>query len=660
MKYPILLLTLLLMWHSAVLTEECAAKGYKSSSEVAVVEMKNREYKEGRLARALASLGYKADEALTSIVENRFDFKNVSILIFGTFATSQPEVRRFLQEKSTELRDFVRSGGCVIMFSQYNDDWSEESWLLDGLTLFRSKQPCGKLGMIEDEHPLFSTPNVLTLSELNEGWIGMDELSTLFRAVSRGSILAAQDERGRYPWCVEYGWGKGRAIFLAGNPLLGMKRRSRTVRVITHNFLDNLMHYAGQVAKGRPAALPDHAIIKETKTGIEHRAAYYTSKALISFEAEVNAAADRGVACLKTLLQDDNWWERERKFPAGTHALMVVALLGTGVNKHDPCIKQLIDHLLENPPIDATYDLGLTLMAFDAWAAPMYERFDLEKLPPEKREKFKFERDLAPDEMRLMERCRDQLIHNQAGDGWWSYGPISYLPTDISNTQIAVLGLKAAMRCGLKIPAEVWEKTIEGFLENQFPSGDKVSLPQFRTFDRSRGTPKFYALQTRGRPWGYRPIVKVNKRSKEWGKKAPPVRVITDATGSRTCMGISSLLFAYEALILTSKRKAAPYQDRVRDAVRDGMGWLWTHWSVEENPHAGFEHYYYYLYALERVGVVAEKQFIGDKDWFHEGATALLRRQDDRGSWNRGPVETCFALMFLKRTTPPPVITAPK
>jgi hypothetical protein len=81
---------------------------------------------------------------------------------------------------------------------------------------------------------------------------------------------------------------------------------------------------------------------------------------------------------------------------------------------------------------------------------------------------------------------------------------------------------------------------------------------------------------------------------------------------------------------------------------------------VEENPGKGDTHFFYYLYALERVGVVSRKQFIGDRDWFQEGAAVLLSKQDPEGSWNRNLVDTCFALMFLKRTTPPPVLTLGK
>ena len=71
-------------------------------------------------------------------------------------------------------------------------------------------------------------------------------------------------------------------------------------------------------------------------------------------------------------------------------------------------------------------------------------------------------------------------------------------------------------------------------------------------------------------------------------------------------------------------------------------------------PGAGF--YYYYLYALERVGALTQRKWIGRHDWYREGAEELFRRQSQDGSWTSGgpesaEVDTCFALLFLKRAT---------
>jgi hypothetical protein len=61
------------------------------------------------------------------------------------------------------------------------------------------------------------------------------------------------------------------------------------------------------------------------------------------------------------------------------------------------------------------------------------------------------------------------------------------------------------------------------------------------------------------------------------------------------------------------------------------------------------------------MGIVGHLRFLGKTDWYLEGAEYLLRAQDDAGSWQAGDVvDTCFALLFLKRSsfkTSNPVIT---
>ena len=66
--------------------------------------------------------------------------------------------------------------------------------------------------------------------------------------------------------------------------------------------------------------------------------------------------------------------------------------------------------------------------------------------------------------------------------------------------------------------------------------------------------------------------------------------------------------------------------------------------------------FYYYLYALERVGRLSGRRFIGQHDWYREGAQRLLDLQDDfAGFWSgNGPMEnrdvaTSFALLFLSK-----------
>jgi hypothetical protein len=65
----------------------------------------------------------------------------------------------------------------------------------------------------------------------------------------------------------------------------------------------------------------------------------------------------------------------------------------------------------------------------------------------------------------------------------------------------------------------------------------------------------------------------------------------------------------------------------------------------------------YFLWSLERVGVLYDLSLIGDKDWYRWGAEILIANQDPVvGNWKDGGypganpvIDTCLALLFLKR-----------
>jgi hypothetical protein len=61
---------------------------------------------------------------------------------------------------------------------------------------------------------------------------------------------------------------------------------------------------------------------------------------------------------------------------------------------------------------------------------------------------------------------------------------------------------------------------------------------------------------------------------------------------------------------------------------------------------------FYFMWSVERVAVVYSLKTIGGKDWYAWGSEILLARQNGDGSWRdafAGPIDTCFALLFLKR-----------
>ena len=97
------------------------------------------------------------------------------------------------------------------------------------------------------------------------------------------------------------------------------------------------------------------------------------------------------------------------------------------------------------------------------------------------------------------------------------------------------------------------------------------------------------------------------------------------------------------------------------------MAWMQHHYTVHVNPiigpdgkarHAppptiGGPNHYYYLYGLERASILGRIRMYGEHDWYEEGAEIIMMDQLEDGSWSTGPklVDTCFAVLFLKRAT---------
>jgi len=60
----------------------------------------------------------------------------------------------------------------------------------------------------------------------------------------------------------------------------------------------------------------------------------------------------------------------------------------------------------------------------------------------------------------------------------------------------------------------------------------------------------------------------------------------------------------------------------------------------------------YFLWSLECVAVAYNLPTIAGKDWYGWGSSVIVAAQNDDGSWSDafpGVVDTCFALLFLKR-----------
>lgn len=206
---------------------------------------------------------------------------------------------------------------------------------------------------------------------------------------------------------------------------------------------------------------------------------------------------------------------------------------------------------------------------------------------------------------------QQQKSEGQRFEGAWGYGG-DRGNGDPSNAQFAVLALGAASDRGIEIDSEVFA------LASQY----------------------WKQIQLAGGGWSY-------------GGSTP--------SGSMTCAGIASMIICGGSLRDAVGIGPASLQccdgEQRDDTVARGLEALGRRFTVEANPGGELLSYFYYLYAVERVGRLSGRRLIGERDWYREGAERLVNLQDDfDGSWRGGgPVEsnrdiaTSFALLFLSK-----------
>lgn len=361
----------------------------------------------------------------------------------------------------------------------------------------------------------------------------------------------------------------------------------------------------------------------------------------VDFKNRVNAAIDRGVAYLKSLQKENGSWEgtHSNEYPMGQTALVLYTLLSSGVSRDDECIQKGFAYL-RGLQFQKTYCVSVLIMALEAAYKPKEPPFS-EKGGYVHQDRWGKKLQMPRLDRDWMEDAAEWLLKNQQSEVWrYPTGGV-----DLSNTQFALLGLKSAARCGIDIPKRPWDAPVKYLLREQETDGPKVDRVAGNETIEGYVTQEYvYKGGARARGWSYIP------RNSDDGKANP---AFTIPTGSMTAAGVCCLIICKSELMQKggfSKKERA----ELDTAICDGMAWLAYNFSVSKNPGCDPPEtwLFYYLYGLERVGVLADVKFIGEHDWYRKGADYLLSHQSGAGAWGE-ITETCFALLFLKRATVP-------
>lgn len=316
---------------------------------------------------------------------------------------------------------------------------------------------------------------------------------------------------------------------------------------------------------------------------------------------KVRDAIEKGIRFLRKNVQDPNKgaWQEYVGQPGGVTSLATLALLESGVPVDDALIQKSLIYLRgfsgTNQP-KKTYAVALQTMVFCA-AEP--------------------EKDMA---LIRSNAAYLESIQIRGGErsGMWSYGKLGEGGGggDNSNTQFALLALDQAANIGVKINEQTW----------------RLSYNYWKSTQNANGS------------WGYLPG--------------------SGGTGSMTCAGTTSMIITSrrltqgDAQVINGSVNCCGQQLQ-EDSIERAFRWLSRAFTVRSNPTdggGGGSHLLYYLYGVERVGRLSGRRFIGDHDWYREGAELLVKQQQNfTGEWiGKGAVEarspvisTCLALLFL-------------
>ncbi len=397
-------------------------------------------------------------------------------------------------------------------------------------------------------------------------------------------------------------------------------------------------------------------------------------KVKLSLQQRINAAIKNGVAWLKKRQEKDGSWgpvTASRKYgekkasgkyirdPTGPTSWAIYTLSKCGVKKSDPVIRKGYKWLQsgKKPLASGSSEQGLTGQTWGAgkaydvtgdksrhYRSSTYESASLimmleamhtrsAKLTGRHKSRRLYSKNpLKPPSGSKMPKDDWKWMHDrvvwltvgrrgkrtiqgcQNSGGGWRYGQAKG-DQDLSATQFAVLALRAASQAGYpvtKVAPNTWRYAAQYAKECQLGNGG----------------------------FGY-------QKGQGW-------------SAGMTACGIGILLICKEQMELNNQEPPS----WIDNSIQRGLKYLDEVWDANHNKgthSAGSEHFYY-LYGVERVGDLTGRSEFGGQNWYVRGAEYLLAHQDANGKWTdstgfppRDVLGTCFALLFLKRATPPVV-----
>jgi hypothetical protein len=350
-------------------------------------------------------------------------------------------------------------------------------------------------------------------------------------------------------------------------------------------------------------------------------------------QREVDKAVQRGAEYLKKAPSPSG------HLSGDCDSLILLTMIHAEVPESNPDFERILKNATTQP-LEHTYKVALLAMALQEFDPSGYQG--------------------------KIAQCAQFLVDNMATNGQWSYGKpteavklipfeepkkktasggpkpgvrefgavrenkkpgrrIDIKPTrtggeqgDNSNTQYGALGLRACFDANVRVPEDVIYLAKRWWTESQWP--DEFGGKAGKDAVASGGpTPKIQG-------WSYK------GPTNDEGRKGP--------YSAMTAGGLGAVCILDYMVGKNFK------EDPIAQA---GANWLGKHFAVNTN--------YYYMYGLERAGMLYGVDTFGGRLWYTEGARLLLDNQNADGSWGKrekteeNTWDTCFAILFLKKAT---------
>jgi hypothetical protein len=377
-------------------------------------------------------------------------------------------------------------------------------------------------------------------------------------------------------------------------------------------------------------------------------------------QKQIDEAIEKGVRFLLAEIKPwGNWDTEDGENAAGYAALPALALLESKVPPSDAVVQKAADFVRKRgPDLIETYDIGLAVVFLDRLG--------------DKRDR------------NLIRSLAYRLVAGQSSDGGWGYKCPVLTATEEREVEEFLknhrprLDLFDLIESDLRGPELKRKERIKKGKSNdpvvKNPLSDKVANLPIVKFQQGK------AMEFLGRDdnsntlfgllglWaGRRHSVEaelalefVARRFREtqrgdggWGYvlKSP-------TKNTMTCAGLLGLAMGHgaaaEMVADAVSQGHIPKAAKNDPYIQDALASLGKY--IDGDPERkGLESRidFYYLWTLERVGMLYRQKSIGKRDWYRWGVKFVLEHQKPAGQWQEhysAPVDTSFALLFLGRS----------